>query len=783
MENVTDIRLLLHQRGYPIIPVSGKRPPMEGWPSIRTNPAEIKLWSKVYPSARNTGLLTKYFPTFDVDILDPDTAEAVEALIRSRFEDCGVLSPRIGLSPKRAFVFRTAVPFKKLTLEFIPPSGKATGEKIEVLGDGEQVVVHGIHRDTQKPYTWPTGAPWCDFEPADVPELHREIAIELLEDIAELVAAEHGYTITSKSWASTGNGAAGVASAAGPASLGDLCSTILNGTDLHKPIMRLAMSFVGSGWSRAKAIAQLRSLMNNSRAKQDRPKDWQERYDDIPRAVDSAQEKLQITRELDELRAQQDAADDQLVTAAQKQPEEPDKPAEPSHIWRSKHHDYPCTPTGKEDCAADGRIFVEVRAPDGSQTFVLKDELVAKAPEPEPQPQPPPPSGPIAHWHGEADPLDTRPPLIENLLPEIGIGLISGQWGTYKTFNALELAHCVMTGRSYLGLSVVRPGGVLLLAPEGANEIPTRLQGVLDNKGAVHFPKAPFAWFDSCPPLTDPKTANKLIAEAKLIAERMRTQFNLPLSLILIDTIIGGAGFKREGQENDAAVSQAMMQTMAKVAQALGCFVLGLDHYGKDTNVGTRGSSAKEAAADVILACLGGRSEAGAISNPRLVIRKRRGGAAGEEFPFRIRVVDLGTNARGKMEKTLVIEFSTDPNAVPKTKEEDWGRAKPGRHLRKVIMSLMADHGQDIQPFPDGPTVRALKVEMVEAEFRRSYPAKAGTNKQAHNTTIKAFKRALEDAAIIKGVITTREIHGVDWVWLSRHTDEAEAASGPTENA
>src|SRR5262249_50587091 len=52
--------------------------------------------------------------------------------------------------------------------------------------------------------------------------------------------------------------------------------------------------------------------------------------------------------------------------------------AEPSHVCRSKDYDYPCTPTGKEDCAADGRIFVEVRAPDGSHTFIPKDELLLK---------------------------------------------------------------------------------------------------------------------------------------------------------------------------------------------------------------------------------------------------------------------------------------------------------------------------------------------------------------------------------------------------------------------
>jgi len=68
-----------------------------------------------------------------------------------------------------------------------------------------------------------------------------------------------------------------------------------------------------------------------------------------------------------------------------------------SHVWRSKDHDYPCTPTGEEQRAPDGRIYARVRTPDGDQNFVPKDELAPKddpdaepeQPEkPEPKPEP-----------------------------------------------------------------------------------------------------------------------------------------------------------------------------------------------------------------------------------------------------------------------------------------------------------------------------------------------------------------------------------------------------------
>src|SRR5262249_4635567 len=76
------------------------------------------------------------------------------------------------------------------------------------------------------------------------------------------------------------------------------------------------------------------------------------------------------------------------------------------------------------------------------------------------------------------------------------------------------------------------------------------------------------------------------------------------------------------------------------------------------------------------------------------------------------------------------------------------------------------------------------KLELVEAEFRRSYPVSgksSDTKEQALNTRLRAFKRAVEDAVIKKGVIVTREIHDVQWVWLASHRPSED--TGPTKNA
>ena len=58
---------------------------------------------------------------------------------------------RIGLPPKRAIPLRTNAPFKKIVVALIAPNSKPGDkpQKIEVLGDGQQIAVAGIHPDTR----------------------------------------------------------------------------------------------------------------------------------------------------------------------------------------------------------------------------------------------------------------------------------------------------------------------------------------------------------------------------------------------------------------------------------------------------------------------------------------------------------------------------------------------------------------------------------------------------------------------------------------------------------
>jgi hypothetical protein len=156
------------------------------------------------------------------------------------------------------------------------------------------------------------------------------------------------------------------------------------------------------------------------------------------------------------------------------------------------------------------------------------------------------------YWHGELDYRESRPYLAQDCIPEVGHGLIAGQWGTFKTFGAFDLAHSCMSGTPFLGYEIMRRGGVLFIALEGSAEVPIRLQGVIEDRGKIEGP-APFAWIEICPPLLAKNAADEICKIAESIAVVLKARFGVPLVLIVIDTIIAGAGYTRDGQDNDAA--------------------------------------------------------------------------------------------------------------------------------------------------------------------------------------------------------------------------------------
>jgi len=218
------------------------------------------------------------------------------------------------------------------------------------------------------------------------------------------------------------------------------------------------------------------------------------------------------------------------------------------------------------------------------------------------------------------------------------------------------------------------------------------------------------------------------------------------------------------------------MNVMKELGQQLNCFVLGVDHYGKDVAAGTRGSSAKEASADLVLACLGDREQSGSVTNTRLAVRKCRSGPQGQEFQFTVRKVEDPTpDEDGDPITTLVIEWTTGPTAPPPPKDP-WQQCRRGdqqtavTRLKRVLMAMLAEHGVDRPISPNGPTVRMIDREIVRTEFY-AQTAADGTPAQKGEFRRKQFNRALDWTEQQK-LIGVRELEDVTYLWLSNPRSE-----------
>jgi AAA domain len=352
------------------------------------------------------------------------------------------------------------------------------------------------------------------------------------------------------------------------------------------------------------------------------------------------------------------------------------------------------------------------------------------------------------HWFGTATfPPEPPPYLVDETVPQTGIAIIAGQFGVGKTFAGINLAAAVITGGQFAGREVKRRGGVLWLAAEGQNEAHSRFKAAIAHDGLDSEERYPFVrQAEGVPLLTEADALSQLQALAKEAADGMRSRFGCDLVLIVIDTLSGAAGFD---DENSASETQKVINLLRELSTTTDALVAVIDHHGKVAETGVRGSSAKSAGADAILAFLGERDPTGTVGNRRMAVAKLRSGPSG-------RVVNFSLEP---YEGTCVVNWRLDHDAAFQPEPE---KLPKGLTLfKRALDNALAEFGTRTRPFPDGPEVVAVDRKAVRAEFMKIYPAE--------NTKAKteSFLRCEKDAAA-RSIIGCHDDGEVTLFWSTK---------------
>ena len=122
------------------------------WSEMQASPSDIAEW-ETWEGA-GLGIQTRRTPAVDIDVMDSGLADLVE---KAALRVLGPAPKRVGQAPKCLLVYRTDTPRSKITVSFKRGTPDGIKRDVEILGEGQQFVAHGIHPKTGKPYEWTRG--------------------------------------------------------------------------------------------------------------------------------------------------------------------------------------------------------------------------------------------------------------------------------------------------------------------------------------------------------------------------------------------------------------------------------------------------------------------------------------------------------------------------------------------------------------------------------------------------------------------------------------------------
>jgi hypothetical protein len=179
--------------------------------------------------------------------------------------------------------------------------------------------------------------------------------------------------------------------------------------------------------------------------------------------------------------------------------------------------------------------------------------------------------------------------IIKGFLEDKSLGLIFGSSGSGKSYLAIDLAACIVSGKPFCDHQIKKQGPVVYIAGEGFSGISRRLRA-WEIKHALSLKECPILISHKPCALGDPE----LMTHVEQSVERIKEKYGC-ISLVIIDTWARNM----VGDENSTQDTGNAIRSLDALRLKNDCTALIIHHSGQAESDRARGSSALRAALDV----------------------------------------------------------------------------------------------------------------------------------------------------------------------------------------
>lgn len=309
-----------------------------------------------------------------------------------------------------------------------------------------------------------------------------------------------------------------------------------------------------------------------------------------------------------------------------------------------------------------------------------------------------------------ADEFGSGPPVdwvVRGVLPRAELAVVYGESGSGKSFLALDLCAAITRGIGWRERRTAK-GKVVYVCAEGAGGFKARLRAYARGHD-ISLGELPAVIADA-PNLLEAKDTAALCHSI--------VKWGKP-DVIVIDTLSATAP---GGNENSGEDMGRVLSHCKFLHRQTGALVVLIHHSGKDATKGARGWSGLRAAADAeIEVTRNGDFRAATVT-------KMKDGSDGEQWPFKLKVVELGADLEGEIESSCVVEHTDETAPVSSRKTQRKGLPK----LVYDTLAVMAPSGScDVEDLVEGVKTKLPKkdgkdrrrAEIIQVITRQLIPA------------------------------------------------------------